>query len=186
MIDKASFFKEIRDFFALSCLLVLLSPVVQLSMICANLVRVGRVSCDLFIISHPFRFVKGFCKSFFNFFRGFQSLACPFGFSAEVFDIISRSLVFVKRFFKSFFNFFRDILSAALGFPASQIGLRIISHLLDFVKRFFKSFFNLFRDVLPCCSIGQSLSIAALVDSRCLVDSSHIIALPSPFVKGVF
>ena len=85
---------------------------------------------------------RGFAKVFFNFFRDSQPLACPFGFSAEVFDIISRSLVFVKRFFKSFFNLFRDILS--------------------------------------CCSIGQSLSIAALADS------SHIIALPSSFVKGVF
>ena len=167
MIDKASFFKEIRDFFALSCLLVLLSPVVQLSMICANLVRVGRVSCDLFIISHPFRFVKGFCKSFFNFFRGFRPLACPFGFSAEVFDIISRSLVFVKRFFKSFVNFFRDILSAVLGFRPRKSALGLYHIFLILSRGFskvFSTFFVMFCLAVRSVNLSQSpVSLTAAV-----------------------
>ena len=164
-------------------------------MICANPWFASAAFCATRLLYHiRFDLSRGFAKVFSTFFRGFQPLACPFSFSAEVFDIISRSLVFVKRFLKDFFNLFRDILSSVPSAFASLIGSWIISHPLAFVKRVFKDFFNLFRDTLSRCSsircihpaVFLTRSRAPLVDSPCLVDSSHIIALLFRFVKGVF
>ena len=125
-----------------------------------------RVLRDPFIISHSVLFVKGFFKSFFNFFRGFQPLACPFGFLAEVFDIISHSLAFVKRIFKSFFNFFRDIPSAVLGFRPRKSALGLYHIFLILSRDFLKVFFNFFRDILSCFnvrSLARSPSSTAAV-----------------------
>ena len=73
-----------------------------------------------------------------------------------------------------FENFFWKFSAA---FCLGRKCLDIISHSLPFVKRFFKSFFNFFRDIL--CAVFLSFSAAR----RPLVDSLHIIALHSPFVK---
>ena len=155
-------------------------------MICANLVRsVPRFARPVYYIT--FRFIcQGVFQKFFQLFSWLSVTRLSLRlFGGSVWHYITFSR-FCQEVFQKFFQPFSWYPVRRAWLSASQIGLRIISHLLDFVKRFFKSFFNLFRDVLPCCSIGQSLSIAALVDSRRLVDSSHIIALPSPFVKGVF
>ena len=96
MLVKAStlFFLGIFEKFALA-LLVLISPVVQLSMIniLATLLR------SLNSISHRSRFVNRFSKSFFNFFSTFFKARCAAAFRSL--PIIPLSSPFVKRFFEN-------------------------------------------------------------------------------------
>ena len=106
-----------------------------------------------------------FFKKIFEAFR--LALAkCP--------TIISHSLDFVKRFLESFFQTFSWFFVRA---SLSQNSRIIISHPLAFVKRFLKSFSNFFV-------IFRGFQLISL--KAFLVDSSHIIALLFPFVKGVF
>ena len=58
---------------------------------------------DLNIISYSLPFVKGFCKSFFDFF------ILSFALAWRDLYIISYSFAFVKRFLKSFSFFFQDL-----------------------------------------------------------------------------
>ena len=154
-------------------------------MICANLVRSApRFARPVYYIT--FRFVcQGVFQKFFQLFSWLSAARLSlrlFGGSAWHYITFSR---LCQEVFQKFFQLFSWYSVRRARFSASQIGLRIISHLLDFVKRFFKSFFNFFLwySVLLQHPVARS---ECLVDSRRLVDSSHIIALPPPFVKGVF
>ena len=81
--------------FSHSLLLVLLSPVVQFSMI-NSLSRAHSRAHSLGIIPHLIRFVKGFFKSFLkNFFRGLCPRSRPL---VDSLHIIALSFGFVKRF----------------------------------------------------------------------------------------
>ena len=119
--------------FSHSLLLVLLSPVVQFSMI-NSLSRTHSRAHSLGIIPHLIHFVKRFFKSFLkNFFNRFQR--------AEVLFIIPQPVPFVKRFFKTFLKFLEVFFPSRrpqVSFiPPKRIAesLTIIAHRIEFVKR---------------------------------------------------
>ena len=96
-----------------------------------------RVLRSLTIISHRFRFVKGFFKSFLKTFSTtFQpERKCP--------SIISHPLAFVKRFFKSFSTFFVIFFEAVSRGRPLVDSLHIIALSFPFVNRFLQSFLSL-------------------------------------------
>ena len=95
-----------------------------------------RVLHSLNIISHRFRFVKGFFKSFLKTFSTtFQpERKCP--------SIISHPLAFVKRFFKSFFNFFRDSFRGRLSRSPARWQLAYYSTFVFICQQVFAKFFR--------------------------------------------
>ena len=117
-----------------------------------------RVLRDLFIISHPFRFVKGFLKSFLKFFSSsFRNLSPARRKCLTLYHISFRLSRGFSKVFSTFFVIFcRDILSCCS--PDSLIHPAVLSP----------------------ARVRSSLT------ARCLVDSLHIIALSFSFVKGVF
>ena len=101
-----------------------------------------------------------------------------------------------RGFWKVFWKFF-EFFSAAFArfrfpFRISRCALTLY-HIFLILSRGFSKVFQLFSwySVVLFPRLGASirrfnlsLVCAALVDSRCLVDSSHIIALSFSFVKG--
>ena len=112
------------------------------------------------------------CQGVFEkFFKNFRSLPTH---SREVPDYYITLSRFCQEVFGKFFQTFSWFF---VRVSLSQNSRIIISHPLAFVKRFSKSFLNFFV-------IFRGFQLISL--KAFLVDSSHIIALLFPFVKGVF
>ena len=150
MIDKASFFKEIRDSFALSfCLYFNL-----LLFNCQWSVRASLAQaafCATCILYHiPFYLSRGFSKVSSTFFKAL-SIRSPC-LSAEVPDYYITSLFICQEVFQKFFQLFSWFLSGFFPF-GKRPGYYITS--LFVCQEVFQKFFNFFRDLFsgllaPC------------------------------------
>ena len=175
VIDSRFFFQRNSRFFRtklFACTLISCCSIIN--DLCELLTR-GRVLRDPFIISHPFRFVKGFLKSFFNFFavlsnRAVDSSRRSARLLYHIFLILSRGFL---KVFSTFFVILRRRSS-------SQKCPTIKSHRLSFVKRFCKSFSNFFRDAFGF-SRRHSLGLFRL--ARCQLAYYSTISF---FCQGVF
>ena len=111
-------------------------------MICASSLA-SRVWRDLVIISHPFRFVKGFLKSFWKTFFAVLSEPCPspFGGSARLLYHISFHL---SRGFSKVFQLFFVILSGASRRFDPLKSARLLYHISLRLSRGFSKVFSTF------------------------------------------
>ena len=138
-------------------------------MICASFTRVRRVLRDLIIISHLFEFVKGFLKSFLNFFRSLSSrFFSALHTLAEVPDYYITSKPLCQGVLQKFFNFF-VIFSRCCppGTCAPLVAsLHIISLHFPFVKRFFPSFSTL-ESIAFCHKFGIGKLCNITKSKRC-------------------
>ena len=93
--------------------------------------------------------------------------------------IISHLFEFVKGFSKSFLkNFSFPFEPLFLGYPYSRRSARLLYHIQTTLSRGFAKVFSTFLWFFSrCCPLGTCAP---------LVDSLHIIALHSPFVKRFF
>ena len=141
-------------------------------MICASLARSSRVLRDLHIISHSVLFVKGFFKSFFNFFKAL-SIRSP-RLSAEVPDYYITSLSICQEVFQKFFNFFRD------PFGMLPFGKRPAYYItsLFVCQEVYQKFFNFFRDLFRGCSHLATACFASPAGASRLVLAYYSTSFP--------